>query len=283
MMMRNGGGGMEDRRLNKYISDSGYCSRREADLLIQQGKVRINGRVAVLGERVPAGAQVQVGKTLIADTGDKVYLALNKPVGIVCTAEPREPMNIVDFVGYPARIYPIGRLDKDSEGLILLTSDGDIVNRILRASERHDKEYEVQVDKPVTPEFLERMAQGVPVLGQVTLPCRVRKTGTDSFRIILIQGLNRQIRRMCEYLGYTVVHLRRLRIMHITLGNMRPGHWRHLTDREVRQLMDTLNTSADRTGHHGGPRGNQIVPAADPPDRRRRISAHPRRRRPSED
>ena len=215
---------MEDRRLNKYISDSGFCSRREADQLIQQGKVRIDGHVAVLGQRVPPGAQVYVGKELIADTGDKVYLALNKPVGIVCTADRREPQNIVDFVGYPARIYPIGRLDKDSEGLILLTSDGDVVNRILRASERHEKEYEVRVDKPVTPEFLERMAKGVPVLGQVTLPCKVRKTGTDSFRIVMIQGLNRQIRRMCEFLGYNVINLRRLRIRHITLGNMRPGH-----------------------------------------------------------
>ena len=274
---------MEDRRLNKYISDSGFCSRREADQLIQQGKVRIDGRVAVLGERVPPGAQVYVGKELIADTGDKVYLALNKPVGIVCTADQREPQNIVDFVGYPARIYPIGRLDKDSEGLILLTSDGDVVNRILRASERHEKEYEVRVDKPVTPEFLERMAKGVPVLGQVTLPCRVRKTGTDSFRIVLIQGLNRQIRRMCEFLGYNVINLRRLRIMHITLGNMRPGHWRLLTDNEVRQLMDTLNAAPAKTKTTPGERGEKDAAGNSTADRGRAlppISRPLRRRKP---
>ena len=271
---------MEDRRLNKYISDSGFCSRREADQLIQQGKVRIDGRVAVLGERVPPGAQVYVGKELIAYTGDKVYLALNKPVGIVCTADQREPQNIVDFVGYPARIYPIGRLDKDSEGLILLTSDGDVVNRILRASERHEKEYEVRVDKPVTPEFLERMAKGVPVLGQVTLPCRVRKTGTDSFRIVLIQGLNRQIRRMCEFLGYNVINLRRLRIMHITLGNMRPGHWRLLTDNEIRQLMDTLSAApTTRKADPGGKDGKESLGTQVPDDSRtlRPISRPPRR------
>jgi 23S rRNA pseudouridine2604 synthase len=157
-------------------------------------------------------------------------------------------MNIVDYVNFPGRIYPIGRLDKDSEGLILLTSDGDIVNRILRASGSHEKEYEVAVDKPITPEFIDRMSKGVPILGQVTLPCRIRKTGPGTFRIILVQGLNRQIRRMCEYLGYNVVHLRRIRIMNITLGAMRPGHWRMLTDAELNALMRSLDAA-----HNGMP------------------------------
>lgn len=232
---------MDERRLNKYLADSGICSRREADRLIEEGKVTINGRVAAIGQRVAAGDRVAVGKRQIEAENDKVYLAAYKPQGIVSTADPREPANIVDYIRYPARIYPIGRLDKDSEGLILLTSDGDIVNRILRAEGRHEKEYEVAVDKPVTPDFLERMAKGVRVLGQTTLPCPVRKTGTHSFRIILVQGLNRQIRRMCEYLGYTVVNLRRLRIMHITLGNMRPGHWRLLTDNELKTLLRLLD------------------------------------------
>ena len=231
---------MEERRLNKYLPDSGFCSRREADRLIAEGQVTVNGRVAAVGQRVPAGARVAVGKQEIEAASDKVYLAVNKPVGIVSTADPREPDNIVSFVGYPARVYPIGRLDKDSEGLILLTSDGDIVNRILRAAGRHEKEYEVRVDKPVTPEFLSRMAKGVPVLGRTTLPCKVRKTGPNSFNIILVQGLNRQIRRMCEYLGYAVVSLRRVRIMHISLGKMRPGQWRLLSQSELSTLMKTL-------------------------------------------
>ena len=234
---------MEERRLNKYLADSGFCSRREADRLIAEGQVAINGRVAAVGERVPVGARVTVGKLEIDAAGDKVYLAVYKPVGIVSTADPREPDNIVSFVGYPARVYPIGRLDKDSEGLLLLTSDGDIVNRILRAEGKHEKEYEVRVDKPVTPDFLSRMEKGVPILGQVTLPCKIRKTGPNSFNIILVQGLNRQIRRMCEYLGYAVLSLRRTRIMHITLGRMRPGQWRMLTQSEMKTLMDSIGTS----------------------------------------
>ena len=240
---------MDDRRLNKYIADSGFCSRQEADRLIAQGQVTINGQVARIGQRVPAGADVRVGQQHIGFQGDKVYLALYKPVGIVCTTDLREKDNIVDFVGYPARIYPIGRLDKDSEGLILLTSDGNIVNRILRAEGRHEKEYEVTVDRPVTPDFLDRMSKGVPVLNQVTLPCRVRKTGTNSFNIILVQGLNRQIRRMCEYLGYRVTHLRRIRIMNILLGRMRPGTSRSLTKGELDTLHRTLNETSPRGGN----------------------------------
>jgi 23S rRNA pseudouridine2604 synthase len=236
---------LEDRRLNKYIADSGYCSRREADRLIQEGKVTVNGRVAIIGEKVAPGARVVVEKHILDSAGDKVYLAVYKPQGIVCTADPREPMNIVDYIHFPGRIYPIGRLDKDSEGLILLTSDGDIVNRILRASGGHEKEYEVAVDRPLTPDFIDRMGRGVPILGQVTLPCRVRKTGSGSFRIILVQGLNRQIRRMCEALSYNVVHLRRVRIMNITLGKMRPGNWRLLTDGELGALMKSLDAVAN--------------------------------------
>jgi 23S rRNA pseudouridine2604 synthase len=181
-----------------------------------------------------------VGGQLIEAEGDKVYLAAYKPVGIVSTADPREKNNIVDFFGYPSRIYPVGRLDKDSEGLILMTSDGDIVNRILRAQGRHEKEYEVTVNKQVTPEFLERMSAGVPVLRQVTLPATLRKTGTHSFNIILVQGLNRQIRRMCEHLGFEVTRLKRVRIMHIRLGRMRPGEMRMLGEKELRALMRAL-------------------------------------------
>ena len=232
---------MDDRRLNKYLADSGLCSRREADRLIERGKVRINGRIAQIGDRVQPGDQVMAGNRVIRGQSDKIYIAAYKPVGIVSTADPEEPMNIVSFINYPARVYPIGRLDKDSEGLILLTSDGDIVNRILRAAGRHEKEYEVSVDQPVTEEFITRMSKGVPVLGKTTLPCRVRKTGPRSFRIILVQGLNRQIRRMCEYLGYSVTSLKRLRVMNIHLGRMRPGQWRLLSQTELKELKKALD------------------------------------------
>ncbi len=232
---------MDDRRLNKFIADSGYSSRREADRLIEEGRVTIDGRVAGLGERVPPGARVAVDGRSLDGTGEKVYLALNKPRGIVCTADRREPMNIVDYLDHPVRVYPVGRLDKDSEGLILLTSDGDIVNRLLRAAGGHEKEYEVQVDRPVTRAFMEKMSGGVEILGRVTLPCRIRRTGPNSFNIILIQGLNRQIRRMCEALGYRVTYLRRIRIMNIRLGGMKPGEWRAVTDNELGELMKDLS------------------------------------------
>lgn len=237
---------MDDRRLNKYIADSGFCSRREADRLIAAGQVKVNGQVAGIGQKVPAGAAVSVEGETISPQGDKVYLALHKPVGIVSTVDPREPHNIATFVGFPGRIYPIGRLDKDSSGLILMTSDGDIVNRILRAEGLHQKEYQVQVDKPLTPDFLKTMASGVPILGQVTLPAKLTQTGANSFRIILVQGLNRQIRRMCEALGYQVTNLARIRIMHITLGKLRPGEWRFLTHKELAQLMATLDTGGQK-------------------------------------
>jgi len=228
------------KRLNKFIADSGHCSRREADRLIQEGRVRLDGRVGVLGDRVQPGMAVTVDGKPLSGEGEKVYLLLNKPRGIVCTADPREPMNVVDYLGYPSRVFPVGRLDKDSEGLLLLTSDGEIVNRVLRAAGGHEKEYEVQIDRPVTPEFVRRMSEGVPILDTVTLPCRVRRTGERSFNIILVQGLNRQIRRMCEALGANVTHLRRIRIMNLRLGRLQPGQWRELTEAELTELMGRL-------------------------------------------
>ena len=228
------------KRLNKFIADSGYCSRREADRLIQEGRVRLDGRVGALGDRVQPGMAVTVDGKPLTGEGEKVYLLLNKPRGIVCTADPREPMNVVDYLGYPSRIFPVGRLDKDSEGLLLLTSDGEIVNRVLRAAGGHEKEYEVQIDRPVTPEFVRRMSEGVPILDTITLPCKVRRTGERSFNIVLVQGLNRQIRRMCEALGANVTHLRRIRIMNLRLGRLQPGQWRELTGAELAELMGRL-------------------------------------------
>lgn len=227
-------------RLNRYISDAGFCSRREADRFISEGRVKINGKTAELGQKVAPGDTVTVNGRPVTGGSPKKYLALNKPRGIVCTADPREKYNVVDYLGYPERVYPVGRLDKDSEGLLLMTSDGDIVNRLLRAAGGHEKEYQVTVDKPVTQEFIRRMSAGVPILDRVTLPCRVRRTGRNSFDIVLVQGLNRQIRRMCEYLGYRVTELRRVRIMNIMLGDMQPGDWRELTKDELDTLMRSL-------------------------------------------
>jgi len=227
-------------RLNKYIADSGYCSRREADRLIQEGRVRVDGHPGGLGDRVLPGMTVMVDGRALTGEGNRVYLLLNKPRGIVCTADPREPMNVVDYIDHPVRVFPVGRLDKDSEGLLLLTSDGGIVNRILRAAGGHEKEYEVAIDRPVTREFIEKMMSGVPILDTVTLPCRVRKTGERSFNIILVQGLNRQIRRMCEALGVNVTHLRRVRIMNLKLGGLKPGQWRELTPAELDGLLNQL-------------------------------------------
>ena len=231
----------ENKRLNKFIADSGYCSRREADRLISEGRVLIDGRVGVLGDRVLPGMQVLVDHHPLSGQGEKVYLLLNKPVGIVCTADPREPMNVVDYLSYPIRIFPVGRLDKDSEGLLLLTSDGEIVNRLLRAAGGHEKEYEVTVDRPVTPDFIRGMSAGVPILDTVTLPCKIRRTGERSFTIVIVQGLNRQIRRMCEHFGYNVRSLKRVRIMNLRLGSLRPGQWRELTDDELNELLSRLS------------------------------------------
>ncbi|MBE5791522.1 MAG: 23S rRNA pseudouridine(2604) synthase RluF [Clostridiales bacterium] len=228
-------------RLNKYISDAGHCSRREADRWIEEGRVYIDGRKGTLGDRVLPGMKVTIQGERVKAQSKNVYIALNKPVGIVCTTDKREPMNVVDFVDHDRRIYPIGRLDKDSEGLLLMTSDGDIVNRILRAAGRHEKEYQVTVDKPVTAEFLTKMASGVKILGTTTLPCQIKKTGEKAFTIILTQGLNRQIRRMCETLGYRVRTLKRVRIMNIHLGNLKLGQWRNLTPAEMKELMRRLD------------------------------------------
>lgn len=235
--MENGQPGV---RLNKYMAESGYCSRREADRLIAEGRVTLDGRAGTLGDRVLPGMEVAVDGRPLHGAAEKVYILLNKPRGIVCTADPREPMNVVDYVGHPTRIFPVGRLDKDSEGLLLMTSDGEIVNRLLRAAGGHEKEYEVTIDRPVTAEFAQRMMAGVPILDTVTLPCKVRKTGERSFNIVLVQGLNRQIRRMCEALGANVTHLRRVRIMNLRLGRLQPGQWRELTQRELAELMDAL-------------------------------------------
>ena len=230
----------QGKRLNKFVADSGYCSRREADRLIVEGRVQVDGRPGALGDRVLPGMRVTVDGQSLSGRGEKVYIALNKPAGVVCTTDPREPMNVVDYLDYPIRILPVGRLDKDSEGLLLMTSDGEIINRILRAAGGHEKEYEVEIDRPVTKDFVEKMSAGVPILDTVTLPCRVRRTGERSFNIILVQGLNRQIRRMCEALGCNVVRLRRIRIMNIRLGAMRPGQWRELSEEELSGLMERL-------------------------------------------
>ena len=230
----------QEKRLNKFVADSGYCSRREADRLITEGRVQVDGRPGALGDRVLPGMRVTVDGQSLSGRGERVYIALNKPAGVVCTTDPREPMNVVDYLDYPIRIFPVGRLDKDSEGLLLMTSDGEIINRILRAAGGHEKEYEVEIDRPVTKEFVEKMSAGVPILDTVTLPCRVRRTGERSFNIILVQGLNRQIRRMCEALGCNVVRLRRIRIMNIRLGAMRPGQWRELSEEELSGLMGQL-------------------------------------------
>ena len=227
-------------RINKYLAESGACSRREADRIIADGRVQINGRRAAMGDKCLPGDEILLDGKPVGGKRPPVYLLLNKPRGIVCTADSREPMNVVDYLGYPERVFPVGRLDKDSEGLLLLTSDGEIVNRLLRAAGHHEKEYEVEVDRPLTNEFMQRMMHGVPILDTVTLPCRLRRTGTRSFRIVLVQGLNRQIRRMCEALGYNVVKLRRIRINNLLLGDMRPGQWRELTPEELAKLMKTL-------------------------------------------
>lgn len=230
-------------RLNKFISDSGFCSRREADRYIETRNVTVNGKVAEVGTKVTSRDKVRVNGLLIENDNETVYIALNKPVGIVSTTDPTEPDNIVDFVNFPTRIFNIGRLDKPSEGLILLTNDGNIVNKILRAANNHEKEYEVMVNKPITEEFIKKMASGVPILGTVTKKCRVTKEDATRFRIILTQGLNRQIRRMCECLGYEVVKLKRVRIMNITLNKLPSGQWRLLTDEEIETINKSIENS----------------------------------------
>jgi 23S rRNA pseudouridine2604 synthase len=232
-------------RINKYLSEVGFCSRRAADKLIEEGRVTINGQVPEMGTKLMPGDEVRVdGKRITEPKNPHVYLAFNKPVGIVCTTDTRmEKNNIIDFINYPQRIFPIGRLDKPSEGLILLTSDGDIVNKILRARNHHEKEYLVTVHKPVTKEFVEQMSNGVPILDTITRKCEVKQTGKSTFRIILTQGLNRQIRRMCEYLGYEVLKLKRVRIMNIPL-DVPIGKWRYLTPEELQDIHAMTSSSA---------------------------------------
>ncbi len=230
-------------RLNKFISDSGFCSRREADRYIETRNVTVNGKVAEVGTKVTSRDKVRVNGLLIENDNEIVYIALNKPVGVVSTTDTTEPNNIVDFVNFPTRIFNIGRLDKPSEGLILLTNDGNIVNKILRAANNHEKEYEVMVNKPITEEFIKKMASGVPILGTVTKKCKVTKEDATRFRIILTQGLNRQIRRMCECLGYEVVKLKRVRIMNITLNKLPSGQWRLLTDEEIETINKSIENS----------------------------------------
>jgi len=232
-------------RINKYLSEVGYCSRRAADKLIDQGRVTINGKVPEMGTKISEGDEVHVDGKLISEPNEKpVYLAFNKPIGIVCTTDTRvEKDNIIDFINYPKRIFPIGRLDKPSEGLIFLTNDGDIVNKILRARNHHEKEYLVTVDRAITQDFIERMQNGVPILDTVTRKCKVEQIGKYEFKIILTQGLNRQIRRMCEHLDYNVKRLKRIRIMNVKL-DIPAGKWRDITKAELEEINRLVSSSS---------------------------------------
>lgn len=236
----------EEVRINKYLSQLGYCSRREADKLIEQGRITINAKVPEMGTKVSPGDDVAVDGKSVSKAELKepnVYLAFNKPVGIVCTTDTRvEKDNIIDYINYPKRIFPIGRLDKPSEGLIFLTNDGDIVNKILRARNNHEKEYVVSVNKPITADFIKKMANGVPILDTVTRKCEIEKVGKHTFRIVLTQGLNRQIRRMCEFLDYEVTALKRIRIMNVDL-DIPTGEWRDLSPQELNTINELLENS----------------------------------------
>lgn len=266
-------------RLNKYIAESGICSRREADRYIEQGNVFVNGKRAKIGDLVSPGDLVKVNGQVIEpqEAEDFIFIALNKPVGIVSTTERSERNNIVDFVNHSTRIFPIGRLDKDSQGLIFLTNNGDLVNRILRAGNKHEKEYSVTVNKPVTDKFIADMAAGVPILGVVTKKCKVVKESPYAFRITLVQGLNRQIRRMCEYFGYEVEKLIRLRIMHVGLKGLPVGEWRDLTEQELKVLLQAVEKSSSEAAvgtkksakRPGGPQSRGHKPKPHPGARQR--------------
>lgn len=244
-------------RINKYLSDAGVCSRREADRLIEEGRVTVNGCKVQAGERIAADVQVYLDGAPVRQAEKKVLLLFYKPRGIVCsTKQQRQETTVTDFLNYPLRVYPVGRLDKDSEGLLLLTNQGDLVNRIMRAGNRHEKEYLVTVDKPVTSEFLMGMSAGVPILDTVTRPCTIEKTARCGFRIILTQGLNRQIRRMCEYFGYHVTTLKRVRIMNLSLDGLKEGEYREIRPKEWQELLGEIADSSSETvietgGHHG--------------------------------
>jgi 23S rRNA pseudouridine2604 synthase len=230
-------------RLNKYLSDTGICSRREADKLIEQGRVTVNGIKPEVGLKVSGADQIKIDGQPVRNKEKAIYIALNKPVGITCTTEGHVKGNIVDFINHEKRIFPIGRLDKPSEGLIFLTNDGDIVNKILRAGNNHEKEYVVEVNKPVTADFIKKMGNGIPILDTVTQKCFVKQEGSHRFRIILTQGLNRQIRRMCEYLGYEVTKLKRTRIMNISLADLPTGKWRYLSEKEISIINSLVEDS----------------------------------------
>ena len=235
---------IEPVRLNKYLSEAGVCSRREADRLIETGRVTVDGQRAQTGMRIVPGQVVKVGNKVVSKQDEMIVLAVNKPRGIVCTEERRERDSIVRFLNYPVRVTYIGRLDKDSHGLLLMTNNGDIINKMMRAANKHEKEYKVTVDKEITEDFLKKMAAGVPILDTVTRPCTVKQIGKYTFSIILTQGLNRQIRRMCEALGYEVKDLLRVRVMNITLDGLKDGQYRKLTDQELNELYDQLKDSS---------------------------------------
>jgi len=239
----------ELKRLNKFISETGFCSRREADKYIEQGRVTVNGNMPEMGVKVADTDTVLIDGNPLRAKPKRVYIAYNKPVGITCTTESKIQSNIVKAVNYPTRIFPIGRLDRPSEGLIFLTNEGDIVNKILRAGNNHEKEYVVTVDKPLNRQFVSKMANGIPILDTVTKKCKVTQTAPQEFKIVLTQGLNRQIRRMCEYLGYEVVTLKRTRIMNVTLKGLKVGQWRHLTDVEMAQINDSIAGSGKTQEH----------------------------------
>lgn len=230
-------------RLNKAISSTGFCSRRDADKFIEEGRVTINGRKGNLGDKVTAEDEICINGKPLKPAQKTVYIAFHKPVGITCTTERHIKGNIIDYINFSQRIFPIGRLDKDSEGLIFLTSDGDIVNKILRAGNNHQKEYLVTVNKPITEEFVRKMENGIPILDTITAKCFVKKEGQFVFRIILTQGLNRQIRRMCEYLNYEVIKLKRIRIMNILLDGIAVGKWRHFTEKEMEEMNSLISSS----------------------------------------
>lgn len=251
-------------RINKFLSEVGYCSRREADKLLEQGRITINGKLPELGTKVFPEDEVRVnGKRILEKEDAKIYLAVNKPVGIECTTNQSVAGNIVDFVNYPERIFPVGRLDKDSEGLIIMTNDGDIVNKILRARNNHEKEYIVTVDKTITDRFITRMGNGVPILDTVTKKCRVERISNTTFRIFLTQGLNRQIRRMCEYFGYTVVALKRIRIMNISL-DVPVGKYREITKAEMEEL-NRLIAESIKTEEGSLPKASKTAVNKTPP------------------
>ncbi len=269
-------------RINKFLSEAGVCSRREADRQIEAGNVTIDGKIAQMGDRVSEGQQVCFQGVPVKKEEEMILIALNKPAGIVCTAEKREKNNVIDYLNYPKRIYPVGRLDKDSEGLLLLTNNGDIVNKMMRSGNMHEKEYIVTVNRPVTDSFLHGMANGVPLveLNTTTRKCRVERTGKKQFRIVLTQGLNRQIRRMCEYLGYRVQKLVRVRIMNIELGDLEPGKYRDVTPQEYKRLLELIASSSNAPVRPGKkqPQNERMRANSDPGKETKRKNANTTKR-----